>query len=227
MENPMTKRMLGVAFAAAAALGLAQAPAFGQATETEKKPVAKRPHETVKVPPLREFSPPKASRHVLDNGMVVFLLEDRALPTVDLMAQIRGGAAWEPHEKRGLAGMTGSVWRSGGTEAHPGDALDKLLEGKAASIETGFGREQGSFGLSCLKEDFDALLPILVPILVGLFFFFRSAVSTFCVSITQALLAKGIVALGTRRDTFNANIVPATFAFRQAVFTGLCSACVA
>jgi zinc protease len=61
-----------------------------------------------------EFSPPDPERVVLDNGMVVYLLEDHELPLITITASMRTGGWLDPADKVGLAAMTGSVMRTGG-----------------------------------------------------------------------------------------------------------------
>ncbi|HSF70414.1 MAG TPA: hypothetical protein VLA47_08515, partial [Nitrospira sp.] len=61
-----------------------------------------------------EFAPPEPARVVLDNGMVVYLLEDHELPLVTVSAMIRAGGWLEPSDKVGLAALTGLVMRTGG-----------------------------------------------------------------------------------------------------------------
>ena len=46
-----------------------------------------------------EFSPPEPERVVLDNGMVVYLLEDHELPLITLTATIRAGSWLDPADK--------------------------------------------------------------------------------------------------------------------------------
>ena len=116
-------------------------------------------------PPLPKLLIPEPTRIVLDNGMVVLLMEDHELPLVSVSARIRTGSRLEPAEKIGLAGMTGTVMRSGGTTSLSGDALDDYLEGKAAVIETGIGGTGGTAALSCLKEDFPELLKVFGEVL--------------------------------------------------------------
>jgi hypothetical protein len=57
---------------------------------------------------------------------------------------IRAGGVLVPNEKAGLASITGTVIRSGGTEKYPSDSLNVLLENQAASIETNIGFSSGS-----------------------------------------------------------------------------------
>jgi len=116
-------------------------------------------------PPLPEVELPQPERHVLDNGLVVFMVEDRELPLVTVRALIRTGSRYESADKVGLAGLTGQVLRSGGTQKTPSDALDDYLEDKAASIETSVGTATGSAVMSCLSEDFPELLGVFEEVL--------------------------------------------------------------
>lgn len=116
--------------------------------------------------PLREFQPPEIRRKVLSNGMILFTLEDHELPLIQARAVIRTGSVYEPPEKVGLASITGTVMRTGGTTSRTGDELDETLEEIAASVETGIGRASGSASLSCLEEDFDQVLEIFADVLM-------------------------------------------------------------
>lgn len=116
-------------------------------------------------PPLRDFQIPEATRVVFDNGMVVLIMEDHELPLISASAMIRTGARLQPKDKIGLAGLTGTVMRTGGTTSMTGDALDDYLEGKAASIETNIGVTSGTASLNCLKEDFPELLKVFSDVL--------------------------------------------------------------
>lgn len=119
----------------------------------------------VEVPPLGQFIPPKATRHVLPNQMVVYLLEDHDLPLVDLTSTIRSGSVYDPSDKVGLAQLTAEVMRTGGSSRSPGDQIDEELESMAASVEVSMGLDSAGASLSCLKEDFDAVLAIFADIL--------------------------------------------------------------
>ena len=121
--------------------------------------------EQLTYPPLPDLHIPQPTRIVLDNGMVVFLLEDHELPIVQVSAQIRTGSRLEPAGKVGLAGLTGTVMRSGGTTTWTGDRLDDYLERKAASIETGIDVTAGSASMTCLSEDFAEMFPVFGDVL--------------------------------------------------------------
>ncbi|MCY4612924.1 MAG: pitrilysin family protein [Nitrospira sp.] len=121
--------------------------------------------EQLTYPPLQDVQIPQPTRVVLGNGMVVFLLEDHELPTIQVSARIRTGSRLEPADKVGLASLTGTVIRSGGTTTRTGDQLDDYLESKAASIETGIGVTAGSASMTCLSEDFSEVFPVFGDVL--------------------------------------------------------------
>ncbi|MDE3036817.1 MAG: hypothetical protein KGJ14_12660, partial [Nitrospirota bacterium] len=50
-----------------------------------------------------QFIPPEPERVVLDNGMVVYLLEDHELPLVTITAMMQTGAWLDPADQVGLA----------------------------------------------------------------------------------------------------------------------------
>lgn len=104
-------------------------------------------------PPLREVQIPDYSRYQLENGLVVYLMEDHELPLVSGTLVVRTGDRWEPGDKVGLAGMMGEVMRSGGTTKTPADALNERLEQRAASVEVGIGTGAGNASFEALTED--------------------------------------------------------------------------
>ncbi len=102
---------------------------------------------------MRDIKLPDVQRLTLPNGMQLFLLEDHELPLIHVSALIRTGEIYEPADKIGLAALTGTVMRTGGTTTRTGDQIDEQLEQIAASVETGIGRSSGSVSMSVLKED--------------------------------------------------------------------------
>lgn len=150
--------LLGPALAVAAG---AAAPATAQETIR----VADYDVTALEFPPLPEFRVPEPERMELENGMTVFLLEDRELPQVRALARIRIGSVWEPAEKVGLASVTGTVMRTGGTASIPPDSLNEVLEGLGATVETSVGQVSGTAFMSALTETVDVVLPIFAEVL--------------------------------------------------------------
>ena len=97
----------------------------------------KRPEE-LKYKPL-VFNPPKPSdyRHVLPSGVVVYLAPSKELPLVDLVMTFKGGEYLEPADKVGLAGMTASLMRTGGTASLGPAELDEKLDFLATEVAIG------------------------------------------------------------------------------------------
>jgi predicted Zn-dependent peptidase len=122
-------------------------------------------YKDLKTPELGKLVVPKAERHQLSNGMVIYTLEDHELPLVGGRALIRTGSIFEPAAKIGLGEITGTVMRTGGTASMDGDALDEALESRAASIETSVGANSGTASFSCLAGDLDQVLGLFADVL--------------------------------------------------------------
>ncbi|MBI1920315.1 MAG: insulinase family protein [Geobacter sp.] len=115
-------------------------------------------------PPLK-FEIPKAERVVLENGMVVYLMEDHELSIVNISAIIGAGGVYEPAEKTGLAGIAGTVMRSGGTSGMPPEQMDSELEFMSSSVETSIGADSGGASMACLRKNLDKTLRIFAQVL--------------------------------------------------------------
>jgi predicted Zn-dependent peptidase len=115
--------------------------------------------------PTVDFNPPEADRIMLDNGLVVYLLEDHELPLVTVNAMLRTGGWLDPSEKVGLAGMTGAVMRTGGSTRMSPEEVDEELEQLAANLSIGFAKETGSASLDVLKKDLKRGLQIFADLL--------------------------------------------------------------
>ncbi|HEY9619128.1 MAG TPA: pitrilysin family protein [Crinalium sp.] len=137
-------------------LGWGRSPALAQTA---------RHYTELTFPPLPEIKLPDYTRYELANGMVVFLMEDHELPLVGGTAMFRTGDRLEPSDKVGLAGIMGSVMRSGGTLNHPADELNRMLEQRAASVETGVDTTVGSAGFSALTEDLDDVFQLFAEVI--------------------------------------------------------------
>ncbi|WP_071516403.1 pitrilysin family protein [Geitlerinema sp. PCC 9228] len=116
-------------------------------------------------PPLPEIQVPEYARYQLDNGMVVFLLQDRELPLVQGKAYFHTGKRLEPEDKVGLASLTAEVMRSGGTEEHAADELNQLLAQKAAAVETSMSRTYGQATFNALSEDTELVMSLFAEVL--------------------------------------------------------------
>ncbi|HVN78342.1 MAG TPA: pitrilysin family protein [Terriglobia bacterium] len=124
---------------------------WGQQTSSPEIPANPR---DLKYPELK-YDPPKVGRyrHVLSNGVVVFLAEDHDFPLVNVSVFVRTGSYLDPKGKEGLANMVGSQMRAGGTTTMTAEQFDEEAAFLAAEISSGIGDTQGSANLSCLSKD--------------------------------------------------------------------------
>tara|TARA_B100000315_G_scaffold260843_1_gene326173 strand:- start:1851 stop:3317 length:1467 start_codon:yes stop_codon:yes gene_type:complete len=112
-----------------------------------------------------KFTPPKPERLILENGMIVYLLPDHELPLISINVMVKTGAIYEPADKVGLAGMTGSIMRTGGSGNRTGDEIDEAIEFISANINVHVGSDSGSASLDVLKKDLNFALGIFVDML--------------------------------------------------------------
>lgn len=112
------------------------------------------------------FTPPRAERVTLHNGLVLYILPNHELPLVKITAVIRTGSMYDPHEKEGLAELTGQVLRTGGIDGMTGSALDEALESMAAILAVSIHRDSGVLSLSVLRDDREKGLGLFSRILM-------------------------------------------------------------
>ena len=148
--------LLGLIVLLIVTLGFGRSPALA---------VTPRHYTELEFEPLPEIQVPEYSEFELPNGLRVYLMEDHELPLVGGSAMIYTGSRLEPGEKTGLAGIMGSVMRSGGTRNHPADQLNQLLEQRAASVETYVDVASGGASFSTLTEDVNEVFGLFAEVL--------------------------------------------------------------
>jgi zinc protease len=123
-----------------------------------------KPWDRIPIPKLHDFKPQQPKRIELKNGIVIFLQEDHELPFVSGSILIPGGSRDESPAKTGLIGLYGQAWRTSGTAKIDGDALDDLLEAKAAHIETGGDDDSTAVSWDSLKGDADQVFSLALDL---------------------------------------------------------------
>ena len=147
--------LLGV-FALVGALALSwQSPANA---------VTARHYTELEFPPLREIQIPDYERYELDNGLVVYLMEDHELPLVSGSTTFRTGERLTPDGQTGLGTITGDAMRLGGTETYAPDALNLALEQRAAAVETLVDTATGTASFNVLTEDLEEVFGIFADV---------------------------------------------------------------
>ena len=113
------------------------------------------------------YTPPKREqyRHTLSNGTVVYLVEDHDLPLVNVSTIVRTGSYLDPAGKEGLATLTGSQMRTGGTASKTAEEFDEAADFLAANISNFIGATQGNANLNLLSKDVDQGLALYFDML--------------------------------------------------------------
>ncbi len=146
-------------------VGLILPPVVSHGQSVLSPEIPAHPRE-LKYPELK-YNPPKKDqyRHVLSNGVVAILAEDHDLPLVNVSVLVRTGSYLQPKGKEGLASMTGSQMRAGGTSRMSAEQFDEEAAFLAAEISSGIGDTQGTANLNCLSKDLDRGLDLFFDML--------------------------------------------------------------
>ncbi len=133
----------------------------------EGQAILARP-EQLRYKPLA-FEAPRTRDFVatLKNGISVYLAADaQGVPFVRLKVLIKGGRCLEPTGKEGLATLTGSQWRLGGTLSTPAEQLDERLEFLAGDIDSGLGDTSGTLAMQVMEKDLKEGLSLFMQVLL-------------------------------------------------------------
>lgn len=122
------------------------------------------PPDKIKYPGL-EFRLQQAEQVLLENGMILFYLQDNELPLVSISALVRTGSMHDPQSKEGVAELTAYVMRTGGTTKLGSAEIDQRLDFLAASPTFSMSLDSASVHFSFLKDDLDASLDLLSQML--------------------------------------------------------------
>ncbi len=104
-------------------------------------------------------------RTVLDNGMIIYMMEDHRLPLLNVSALVRCGEAFVPDKDMAIPEITGDVMRTGGTTHIAPDSLNALLESIGGSLESSIGYDDGRATLSVMSKDTDLGMQLLADLL--------------------------------------------------------------
>ncbi|MDQ7824875.1 MAG: pitrilysin family protein [Candidatus Eremiobacteraeota bacterium] len=120
----------------------------------------------LQLPPLKMNFPEvgkEIKRIVLGNGLVVYLREDHSLPLIDMDFIFKDGALYETKDKKGIARLTTSMLRGGGTAKRSAESLDEALDRLGASFSAyPDSPERTDVAFSILSRNFDKGYPLFV-----------------------------------------------------------------
>ncbi len=160
MRNRMKNKKTLSALLALAVLVLSPAGLIGQTPQIPSHP------RDLKYTTLSYTAPKREQyRHVLSNGVVAYLVEDHDLPLVNVSTLIRTGSYLDPEGKAGLASLTGTQMRAGGTTSKTADEFDEAADFLAANITSFIGGTQANTNVNFLAKDIDQGLALYFDML--------------------------------------------------------------
>ncbi len=107
----------------------------------------------------------EVQRRTLPNGIVLYLASDRSLPVLNVSAVLRAGSYYEDAQHQGIAQLTATVLRTGGTTDLPFEALNTELELRAITLETSIAPETLTVRVNSLASEADRALDLMAAIL--------------------------------------------------------------
>ncbi len=143
---------------------------LGIAQPLAAQPLPAHPRELRFVPQRFEVPDAAPYRHVLGNGVVVYVVEDHALPLVDVAVALRAGdyldsVSGEKPKRIGVAGLTAAMLLRGGTEKLAPDAFDERVDFLGAQLSATAGSLRAGASLSApawvLEEALDLFFDML------------------------------------------------------------------
>ncbi len=151
-----------IIFAVLASFVALSASAFAQQSEGSKT-ISEFKYKDIKwtVPEVGK----EVQREVLDNGIILYMMEDHSLPLFNISAMYRCGEAYETTAMMAIPDFTGSIMRSGGTTNIDADSLNAILELIGGSVETWIGNEDGGGRVSVLTKDSERGIKLFADVL--------------------------------------------------------------
>jgi zinc protease len=102
-------------------------------------------------------------RTVLPNGAVVLMHETSTIPAVTMLATFQAGSVYDPPDLPGVASLTGRLLDRG-TEHRSGEVIAEELDQRGVALKVSTSRHTMSLSCTCLSEDFDEVLSILLDV---------------------------------------------------------------
>ena len=113
-----------------------------------------------------ELPAPGPLRHRLSNGAVVYVVEDRTVPIVDVTVALPIGDVHDSSERPGLASLTALMLRRGGAGERDADAFDEQADYLALRLNSTGGSRRSGASLNCTAENLGAGLDLLADLLL-------------------------------------------------------------
>ena len=107
---------------------------------------------------------PDYTRIELDNGMIIYLAEDKELPIVEVRGYIKGGMSQEEQGNAGISSVMAGMMNTG-TKNYSERELTRLKELNALSFEFSSSYDRYSFSGNSLSTEQDKLIYLIAEVL--------------------------------------------------------------
>ncbi len=113
------------------------------------------------------FEPPEAGdfRHILSNGVPVYLAPSHEFPLINAVFSFKGADDLDGPEETGLATSTGAMIRRGGTTSVSAEDLDEEFDFLAAIASTSSHGTRSTAILNCLTSNFNRSFALFLQML--------------------------------------------------------------
>jgi zinc protease len=108
---------------------------------------------------------PIGERYVLDNGIILLVKENHALPVVTVSMIIKAGSVMEPSDEAGLAHLTAGLLTKGADKMSAND-ISEAIDYIGGSLSTGGSTDYAIAGMKVLKKDIDTGFSLLAKVLM-------------------------------------------------------------
>ncbi|MBT8385773.1 MAG: insulinase family protein [Ignavibacteria bacterium] len=112
-----------------------------------------------------QFRLPPYEKHILDNGLTLYLMEQHEVPLIYASVIFPAGAVWD-QDRSGLAAFTAEALLFG-SKNYSKDQIEETFDFLGASINSYAGQEAAEVYISFKKNDFDKLLPVFVDVITN------------------------------------------------------------
>ena len=108
---------------------------------------------------------PPPTRHTLENGLTVILMEYRKVPVVDFRLVVRGGSVLDPPGLEGVASVATSVMREG-TETRSASDIANAIDFVGGSLSVAAGADYCAANSEVLKKDVATGLELFADVIL-------------------------------------------------------------
>lgn len=137
----------------------------GTGWAAQERQVPRHPRELERTLAAFAAPDPDPLRAELAGGAVAYVVEDHALPLVEVAVAMRAGRYLEPPGKTGVATLAAVLMRSGGAGELGADQLNEAIDRLGADIDTGIGDLRGGARLSATTWTLDRALELFFDVL--------------------------------------------------------------